>query len=651
MTALQQIYPSTITDELLDSYRGKLKHAVNSGLIFDREEIYIIESLCEMLILDANTHRERGDFEIESYSRFIPLMNAYYDFIIKFRHQYENIDLINDLFHLGKPSTAVIPISLRAANFVVDRPGSENDTKHYFIWCSHGVSVSPESYLYKMKASHFKSVDFFVEDKTIYNSTFAMNRALTIGSEFNTFLSNRVCKYKCVGDNIYLFPMLFCNSIQDTDGHKSAMGLYYYRKHKTGKYSRKKLMNWHDLELEKIYTYSNIFSLVKRYSAMLSIPDNDVTIGLLCCRAPDEEFYVEYPGFYKMPPEIYRENPDLYKPERALDKQFEIVPDTPPFTIEFRDCPLRLTFFNPQVDVIHQSWKTLADVIHQGCGFNILGFYGLLLERKARERTVCLNIQGLSIFQFADLYENYQRDVEKIDNIAFKIIRCPIQIGSQLIINTLNSLAAIGNTNVAIVMKIYREDKFKDEYSDIGHFVSFFLDDNGNIHFIDPQAKIVPSKEPTEEGRLAHLKVFYDSYMKEFHFCDIMTSCVEKGYEFISFLPTGQMHVRTRPPNLYFGGKDKIPNVEWFNGYNSKKLRKILKELQFNKHIKNLIKQFAKHLPKEFIAIEDLPKKKSKKVLIEIISEKRVPKLTVKKTPKRKNKTRHAIRRDIPIVV
>lgn len=55
-----------------------------------------------------------------------------------------------------------------------------------------------------------------------------------------------------------------------------------------------------------------------------------------------------------------------------------------------------------EVAKLPQDWEALAEMKHQGCGLNVLSFFGIIEENEAREKVVCLNLKGTSIFKIVD---------------------------------------------------------------------------------------------------------------------------------------------------------------------------------------------------------------------------------------------------------
>jgi hypothetical protein len=447
-----------------------------------------------------------------------------------------------------------------------------------------------------------------------------MYDALTNQGPLEHHLANRVCQYSKVDDDIYLFPAIFSTFPTDTSYHKDLMGLYYYEKDSSDKYLYiKRIMNWDDLQ--GTYTYSSIFSLVKKSCKSYGIVDDDITIGFSTCRAPYEKYYKEYPpanfdmSVYPFTDFYPDTNLQKYKYPIVKDSDFKIVPDIEKYQEETEDCDLRLSFLTID-DITHSGWSALANISHQGCGLNILSYYGIIPQNKARERTSCLNIQGMSIFQMVDFYSKYLKEKYNI-NSKFKIIRCGIEKAQEIIYS---SIAKIRTNNICIILKLYRENMHGSSYSDKGHFVSFYVY-GGIIYYIDPQRSIIFN--PTDNN----FDFFYEDKTK-FKFCDLITVCSDD-------LPDLKIDmvdatIRERPANIYWGG-NKIPNVKWFNNYNIKKLIKWFEDNQ--KNIKNIITKFSKKLPKEFIQKSSIKNYKT------LTNHNNISKKSKKKLNKNKTKT------------
>jgi hypothetical protein len=291
---------------------------------------------------------------------------------------------------------------------------------------------------------------------------------------------------------LYLPPLFFATNSTDTNTMKRIIGLYYYT---NGKYN--KIKNWDYFSTLSTITYSRIFSLIEKMGYT-----GKIKLNLFCCRSFGHMNYVKRVKptdrlFYGVSPDesLYQGSPELFRPKKtAIIKQPNINGDW-------------LQVFAKRVDFdIHSFFKTawkgaLLNIKYQGCGVNILDFYGIESKSKATSMVVCLPIKGMSIFTFIDILNEKLNET----SIQYVVVRFKIDVLEQWLHNIRFSV------NVAVFVKLYKKHIHDGKESDVGHFVSFYFGferENGEIYLVDPQSSLIQKFNGNIESIYGQLEAF-----------------------------------------------------------------------------------------------------------------------------------------------
>jgi hypothetical protein len=310
-------------------------------------------------------------------------------------------------------------------------------------------------------------------------------------------------------------------------------------------------------------TYSQIYSIVTKKCLERGINPENAILGLFSCQVRAPKYIKEYiptiSNLLQNPEEDVKKARVFTENEvRSTSRDNELY--LSPTIIEYD------TKFNDNETI---NWAALANVKYQGCGLNVLSFYNILEIPYAREKTVCLNIQGTSIFKIVDYINQFLEKYYNIFRPGFMILRMDIIRGVKMILDFMKETQQSG---FAIIFKMYKKIYINDDKKDldqIGHSVSFYKSKNGVIQFIDPQQKVreVLTNEQIYNTSL-YGNILKEDYNKNFIDIIFTVSNVpfpperpsESMTRFAELLDSrkneGPYEILTRPENLHYGGRN-----------------------------------------------------------------------------------------------
>jgi hypothetical protein len=456
-----------------------------------------------------------------------------------------------------------------------------NNILHFYLWVSHGANVSSNRNYYPIETkfaaltfySHpFESIhQFFLDtlDKSIkfenteVGSSFICK--LITGSCPIIPIINKETKQKIVNLPPLIFSPEFPEELKkDEQSLEEYMGLYYFSLIKTNNENckiieNKRILSNNDLiNLQlKTITYSTIFQKVLQDCEKKNLDPNSVMLGIYSCQDRYDKYIPEYnqlditnmiPKYANISVDhasiinnIYEYNPNAYS--------------SPCFIID-----------NNQFT----AWEALGNIKTQGCGLNVLSYYGIISTTSAREETVCLTSKGTSIFRIMD-YINQYYFIKKynVNNMEYLILRLEINNGLTILIDFMKKYKT--HNKYAIIFKVYRVNIFLDKkrgniYSEVGHIVSIACY-NGEIMYIDPQGSVFINLQGTLEEQVNQLS----NYLLQisFKYIDIIFTYNNRKQPYDSNLPTinkptiqeginnGNCIIRARQVDLLYGGKNK----------------------------------------------------------------------------------------------
>ena len=434
----------------------------------------------------------------------------------------------------------------------------------FFLWIIHGANVSSNHNFYPFEVK-YKSL-------VTYSKPFTPISVTEVDQYFTdpcTLLAGH-CPVIPILDKttgkkeVYLPPLIF--SVFDDDDHriKERIGLYHFQISKVEE-SQCTLVN--DISTKildhtnliskfgsgKNITYSQLFHIVNKYCETNGISQENIVLGLISCQSKYTKYIREYDqtnALSSLVPTIVR-NVQVKANILNIETLFQDEPE----------CKTSICVIG--INEVPTSWSALAELHHQGCGLNVLSYYGLIETTSAREAAVCLSVKGTSIFKIID-YINSFAIKNGATNYGYIISRMPIINGISMIIDFMQSYSP--GYNYAIIFKMYKgayqSGKDKDKLNHMGHTVSIAKDTYGNIVFIDPQSETVKIIKSPEDP------VFYQ-YDKDT--IDLIWTVKKTEDSFQENRPTAtiqQLHSQlkltsfsvlflNRDESIHYGGKNK----------------------------------------------------------------------------------------------
>ena len=259
-----------------------------------------------------------------------------------------------------------------------------------------------------------------------------------------------------------------------------------------------KLVSFSQLDPTKVYTYTNLFSMVSAdiKKILLRKGQGLNTKGLhvifFCCRLPASA--ITLPAYPSVDTKIM--GPDDFAsfaetPHGNIDIQLlEVTMSTrPPMPTE-HNGPLGSSF-------------GLTHLTEQSCLLNLLAFYGFIPYDVANVMAVMMGSQqrtslstekvivaGESVRFFINAINAFLPQVSR----RFIVERMSTVDGLQRIMNNIKKIAPL-KTGLQYVwfVKLYTinlkpsKPGKPDVFSEIGHWISLWLDENGRINYVDPQ--------------------------------------------------------------------------------------------------------------------------------------------------------------------
>ena len=439
----------------------------------------------------------------------------------------------------------------------------ENDIVHFFLWISHGNNVSSRSNFYPIETK-FQSV-------ILYSKPF---QAIT-ASELKDLLEEP-CKLlvgSCPripieneqGRHVFLPPLVFTL----TPDIQNSIGLYYVTFNKYNKpiegdgieyfyrneckseieilYNHENLVNKYGGD--NFITYSQIFKLVNDECLKKNLKPRDVLLGIFSCQTNIEEYSKKY----------------TLKITDLIPRQIDTTYPTPATIFTSNQYPAN-TFVSPTIihfNELPPSWNALAKLKHQGCGINVLSYFGVIEENYARETAVCLSIKGTSIFKIVDYINDYSKN-KGLNQLGYFIVRYEFNQALAILLQFVNNYK---DDNYAVIFKMYDEDILSTgKKSQIGHTVAIFKY-RGNIYYTDPQLSLVKEigmdffKDDTQIKSLYGLT--NGKYNVNWKYIDIIFTVSQEQFKsdrislpITQFIQQFSNLILVRSPDINYGGRN-----------------------------------------------------------------------------------------------
>jgi hypothetical protein len=157
-----------------------------------------------------------------------------------------------------------------------------------------------------------------------------------------------------------------------------------------------------DLLNLQTYTYSTIFQKVLKNCGEKQIDPENVMLGIYSCQERYDKYIPEYNqlDIRDMIPKYANISLEHASTLNSINDYSENAISFPCFIIDN----------NPS-----KNWTALGNIKTQGCGLNILSYYGIIPQSSTREEITCLSVKGTSIFRILD-YINKYYFIQKYEN-------------------------------------------------------------------------------------------------------------------------------------------------------------------------------------------------------------------------------------------
>jgi hypothetical protein len=365
----------------------------------------------------------------------------------------------------------------------------------FYLWIAHGSNVSSEQNYYPIETK-FQAINLYSSPREIIYAEFLEKLSQKIKTttpipELCNLISGTCSYIPIINEKknvkvVYLPPLIFGTISDPLSIEHKYIGLWHFKVHKTDLNGCQLLENPRLIfnadylsSVSSVFTYSNIFKYVVDDCVNQNIDPTTILLGIWSCQALDKRYINEYEQ--NNITSLIPKRIDITLPKSKI---LESV-------VELQDSKFYspITIVTEVPDNTIQSWETLAEIKTQGCGLNVLSFYGLLETRSAREQATCLSLKGTSIFTITDYIVQYLKNSK-----PYFILRYPKIEGITILDNFINNYKT--NKSYAIIFKVYKElyQNQPNNYklSELGHTVSIYVNIKNTvktIYYIDPQTK------------------------------------------------------------------------------------------------------------------------------------------------------------------
>jgi len=429
---------------------------------------------------------------------------------------------------------------------------TEGDTVDLLIWVLHGINVSSKANYYPFKYK-YKSLSMF-------SKPFSLLFPETVSRFFSNelcMLLQGTCPYlpiinaKTRKREVYLPPLLFSMLYDEDQENIELSGFYHIVIKKTGmlanlgnidirenplkhRYNGKdkckfvsfnKIMTHTDF-IQKygsgnLITYSILFKHINDYCKTAGLNPAEVTCCIFSCQVKHPDFMHNY--------DIKSTKILVPSAQQSLSLKKSIL---------FEKLPSNV-FVSPAIVMVdHLKTKDLQlipGITYQGCGLNVLSYYNIIPENKAREKMACLDITGTSIFEILD-YMNHHFIKKGVLNNTYIILRLPLAIGIQQLCMFMEAFNT--SYNYAIIVKLYETMLQNGTTNDshVGHTVSF-AKVSGESYFIDPQVGFIQKFNASSDSTQI-TEYLSKTYSK--HFIDIIYTIRQTRSQFSEDRPVAE---------------------------------------------------------------------------------------------------------------
>jgi hypothetical protein len=466
----------------------------------------------------------------------------------------------------------------------------EDDVVHFFLWISHGNNISSSSNFYPVETK-FQSVILYSKPFQEI-TTSELKELLEEPCKLLVGSCPRIPIENEQGRHVFLPPLVFTLN----PDIQNSIGLYYITFNKYDKpiegepiegkgikyfsrieckseieilYNHENLVNKYGGD--NFITYSQIFKLIKDECSKKNLNPKDVLLGIFSCQTNIEEYSKKYTK--KITDLIPRQIDTTYLTPATIftGNQYPANSFVSPTIIPFIELP--------------SNWNALAKIKHQGCGINILSYFGIIEENYARETAVCLSIKGTSIFKIVD-YINYYLKKIGVNQLGYFVARYSFNETLDILLNFVLNYKE--NDKYAIIFKMYNDDILPTgKKSHIGHTVAIFKYGQ-NIYYTDPQTSLVKEIDMNffkDDNQIKSLYGFTNgNYNVNWKYIDIIFTVSQEPFQpsrislpITQFIEKNLNVILVRTPDINYGGRNLFKKVKSkkYNLLTRKRINKI----------------------------------------------------------------------------
>jgi hypothetical protein len=349
-----------------------------------------------------------------------------------------------------------------------------DDEEYYVIAAQHGQNTTGHHKYYPMVIP-YKSIRFYADPHDYLLCPPVLNTR--IDTDATDIIQGKYLALPDEDKHVYVPPLFFINKTNDTDFIKEYTGLYFITVDSTPKIkSIQKLANYYDwcrmIGADAQFSYATLFKTINTVliRTVGHLPSN-VNVGIWSCQTM--EWYADKSVVPTMEKNaIATVAPKIKTSAKRSD----------PYNEDLRVSILAISI--PPERLANPSWIPLGRQVVQGCGLNVLSYFGIIPEEEARSRVATLCSKGQSIFNICAYLTTYfeERGIEDTDML---IIRLDLHNGYRF----LHDHSMPGSVTFVKMYDHYYHKE--DKPSHVGHTVALFKTAQGELQLVDPQAGII----------------------------------------------------------------------------------------------------------------------------------------------------------------
>jgi hypothetical protein len=471
-----------------------------------------------------------------------------------------------------------------------------NNTVSMYLWVSHGLNVSTQHNYYPIECKFRYVATYAKPFKQLSTKTLdqitqqGLACRLLLGSCPHIPITHCSSRKKYV----YLPPLIFGSRTSDHPDIKGYSGLFYLEIEKTG---MSKLLN-HGIKMDciirngptsrlmthddiittfgdnKPIPYSQIFRLVYDDCQRNGRDPKNIVMGIYACEElmtsivqNELSLRINRPTESLVPKYI---EPLNIQSKFYTQQELQAIPSNPPTYIYPTTFPL----------IQLSQWQAILGLKTQGCGLNVLSYFGIMDVSEATEKTACLSTKGSSIFSLVE-YTNLKQP----NPDGYVVVRYSLETGIQIINLFFNQILP---SNYGFFVKIYHDlyqrNTSPQTFSQMGHSIAFGRHNNKN-YFTDPQNSIFYEVTALNSNQLFNF--ISNTYNNYYLYMDIVFSVLKTQPTISTVANFLQVYIQNfkgiivpKPADINYGGNKQITRK-------TKSHKKNIRKTRRNKNIKN----------------------------------------------------------------